>query len=522
MASRKGGRKSAAKRKAPSGKREAASTAKRKVASTAKRKATATKKPARRKAGRRKAASGPQVLVVNMMPKALSREHNQDSEPTIAVNPANPLEIVGTSFTPDPMGGALAPLYVSRDGGNTWSLNSIVPSHAKSTSGTFDISVAFGSAGGRLYGGILRDSSENFETLRSADPTAATAMQVLQSRPDNDQPFTHAITKAGKDSVYIGNNDFQAQPKTATVDVYADAAKGTPTPKKVRIEVRNTAGQDGPQVRPVAHADGTAYAAFYGWRSQTGSFPGNTLVVTSDIVVVRDDHGGSGALAFHDLKDPGDGLAGRLVAHGVKIPFSSSGTAVTGQQRLGGTLAIAVDPRAGHSGVVWLAWADQQPRSMMTIHVRRSDDRGATWSAADLLTVPNAINAALAVNNAGVVGLLYQQLLGSGATARWSTHFRSSANGASWSDVVLANTSATSPTKLFDPYLGDYDHLVAVGADFYGIFSASNQPAAANFPSGVKYQRNADFKNGRLLALDNTTPVAVSIDPFFFKVTGIS
>ena len=86
---------------------------------------------------------------------------------------------------------------------------------------------------------------------------------------------------------------------------------------------------------------------------------------------------------------------------------------------------------------------------------------------------------------------------------------------------MLANTSATSPAKLFDPYLGDYDHLVAVGADFYGIFSASNQPAAANFPSGVKYQRNADFTSGRLLALDNSTPVAVSIDPFFFKVTGI-
>ena len=487
-----------------------------KAAATAKRKATGRKKaPARKSAA--KAASVPQVLVVNMVPKALSREHNQDSEPTIAVNPANPLEIVGTAFTPDPMGGALAPIYVSRDGGNTWSLNSIVPSHAKSTSGTFDISVAFATAGGRLYGGILRDSSVNFETLRSADPTAHTAMQVLQSRPNNDQPFTHAITAGGKDAVYIGNNDFQAQPKTATVDVYTDAAKPSPTLKKVRIEVRNTAGQNGPQVRPVAHADGTAYAAFYGWRSQTGSFPGNTLVVTSDVVVVRDDPGGT--LAFQDLKDPGDGLAGRLVARGVKVPFTSTGTAATGQQRIGGTLSIAVDPRAGKSGTVWLAWADQQPRSIMTIHVRRSDDRGATWSAADLLTVPNAINAALAVNSAGVVGLLYQQLLGTGGTARWSTHFRTSANGASWSDLVLANTSATTPTKLFDPYLGDYDHLVAVGTDFYGIFSASNAPASANFPSGVKYQRNVDFANGRLLALDNTTPVAISIDPFFFKVT---
>lgn len=41
-----------------------------------------------------------------------------------------------------------------------------------------------------------------------------------------------------------------------------------------------------------------------------------------------------------------------------------------------------------------------------------------------------------------------------------------------------------------------------------------------NFPSGVTYQRNANFTSRALLALDNTTTVAPSIDPFFFKVNG--
>ena len=103
----------------------------------------------------------------------------------------------------------------------------------------------------------------------------------------------------------------------------------------------------GPQIRPVAHADGTAYAAYYGWRSQSGSFPGGTLVVTTDIVVVRDDKGGSGAQAFQDLTDPSDGLAGRLVARGVTTPFQQNGTAVNGQQRVGGALSIAVAMEAG-------------------------------------------------------------------------------------------------------------------------------------------------------------------------------
>jgi hypothetical protein len=93
--------------------------------------------------------------------------------------------------------------------------------------------------------------------------------------------------------------------------------------------------------------------------------------------------------------------------------------------------------------------------------------------------------------------------------------------GTAWNVLPLADTPAATPVKTFDPYLGDYDHLVAVGPVFYGIFSANNTPDPANFPSGVKYQRNADFNKRRLLALDNTTAVDASIDPFFFKVTGV-
>src|SRR5882762_3000218 len=472
-------------------------------------------------AARRKAKlAGGQVLVVNMIPRSLSRETNQDSEPSITVNPAHPREIVGTAFTGDPMGGPLAPIYLSSDGGNTWRLNSIVPSAAGSALGTGDISLAFGTTGNRLYGGILRDPTFNFETLRAPTAGGTVPMQTLGNRPNNDQPFTHAISKSGRDRVYIGNNYFQAGSRTATLAVSANGRIANPVFRSIRLEPRATAGQDGPQVRPVAHPDGTAYAVYYGWRAQSGSFAGNTLIVTTDVVVVRDDTGGIGANPFRNLVEPGDGLPGRLVARNVRIPFNRNGTSATGQQRLGGTLSLAVDRRASQSSTVYLAWADRPAGSMLTIHVRRSTDRGATWSPADLLTAGNATNAALAINNAGVVGLLYQELTGAGANQRWVTHFRQSATGVNWSDLVLSTAPASMPAKTFDPYLGDYDHLVAVGSDFYGIFSANNIPDQANFPNGVVYQRNVDFATHRLLALDGTTPVAPSIDPFFFKVKG--
>src|SRR4051794_39274850 len=77
------------------------------------------------------AAVGPargQVSVVNMTPKFLSGEHNQDSEVNLAVNPQNTSQIAASAFTPDPAGGPNAPIYISADGGKTWTLNSILPS----------------------------------------------------------------------------------------------------------------------------------------------------------------------------------------------------------------------------------------------------------------------------------------------------------------------------------------------------------------------------------------------------------
>jgi hypothetical protein len=415
---------------------------------------------------------------------------------------------------------------MSQDGGNTWALNPIVPSAPGNPLGTGDITTSFNSKATKLYAGILRAGTGNLEFLRTNTPFAAAPMTVLQSRAGADQPYTHATTipsgpNAGKDVVFIGDNDFNAPGgKTQTVDQSLNAGIAAPAFASDRVEKRTTLGQDGPQCRPVAHADGTVYAAFYRWRAAAGSFPANTLVVTSaDVVVVRDDKWG--AHTFNDLVEPhapaGDGLVGKRVVQGVSFPFMRNGNATTGQQRIGGSISIAVDPN--NSKLIYLVWGDRQPGSFLTLHVRRSADRGVTWSGpGDLLAVPNATNAALAINSGGRVGFLYQQVIGSGAGQRWVTHLRRSPNGINWDDLVLASVPASTPAKTFDPYIGDYDHLVAVGQTFFGIFSANNAPNMANFPNGVKYLRNANFATRTLLNVGGTSPVGVSIDPFFFKV----
>jgi len=469
------------------------------------------------------------ILVVNMIPKSLSNESQQDSEPHIAVNPTNPREIVASAFTPNPMGSGNAPIHVSTDGGLTWQLRAIVPSAVstgditttapgrRSDDDDDDDNGNDDDNGRRLYAGILRTpGSLLFNALRTHDYLSPTVMTVLLSRSNEDQPWAQVIkvrsgSDAGKDRLYIGINDFNARPRSATVEQSLDAGVATPAFTSARIERRNTAGQDGPQIRPVAHRDGTVYAVFYGWRDFD-----STNRVTADVVVVRADNGGAGATPYSDLVEPGppagDGVAGVRVVRGITFTFNS----ILGQNRLGGNPSIAVDPR--NSSTVYLAWADDQG-SLSTLHIRRSTDRGQTWGS-DLRIITSATNPALAVNSRGHVGLLYQRLTGTAPNQRWETHLeRSSNGGAAWGDSVLANTPATTPVPTFQPYLGDYDYLMAVGRTFYGIFSANNSPNRANFPSGVRYQRNVDFDTNRLLGLDGSTIIPTSIDPFFVKST---
>ena len=132
----------------------------------------------------------------------------------------------------------------------------------------------------------------------------------------------------------------------------------------------------------------------------------------------------------------------------------------------------------------------------------------------------NAKNPGLAVNNRGEVGFAYQQLTGTPvANQRWQTHVQvRGGDFALIKDMVLADTPAQTPARDGLPYLGDYLHVLAVGADFYGVFPASNTPDRANFPSGVVYQRLANFDTKKLLDTDGSE-VAPSIDPFFFKVS---
>jgi len=185
-----------------------------------------------------------------------------------------------------------------------------------------------------------------------------------------------------------------------------------------------------------------------------------------------------------------------------------------GSVRVSSRIAIAVDPRNRRR--VYLAWCDGMPGvgAGFTLHLRRSDDGGTTWTG-DLRTINQVTNPGLAVTIRGTAGLLYQRLTTPAAGNRFETHLEISDDRFATvrTDVLLADLADQGGT--FQPTIGDYANLVAVGKEFHAAFCGFNQPIAANFPNGITYLRNADFANQRLLGNDGVTVRASSIDPFY-------
>ena len=138
------------------------------------------------------------VRLVDVVPNSLSAEVNRDAEPNIAVNPANPLQIAISAFTPDPGGSANVPLFVSTDGGATWSLSAamIAGTVGSCFSPVCDITIRFAGSSNKLYASWLNPTGTTQLNVASiANPFAlAPTVTTLEQRMDPDgisRPAVH-------------------------------------------------------------------------------------------------------------------------------------------------------------------------------------------------------------------------------------------------------------------------------------------------------------------------------------------
>ncbi|MEP7348109.1 MAG: hypothetical protein ABI877_22760, partial [Gemmatimonadaceae bacterium] len=142
------------------------------------------------------------LRVVNVTPNVLSNDTSGDTEPSIAVDGANPQRIAIAAFTPDPASSGSAPIYLSTDGGVNWATVVCLPGGNT----TFDSSIRFAGLAGTFYAAILRADSSNLSILRSAFPPAGLMTQLI-NRAGPDQPWVAASWIGAFERVYVTSND---------------------------------------------------------------------------------------------------------------------------------------------------------------------------------------------------------------------------------------------------------------------------------------------------------------------------
>jgi len=461
------------------------------------------------------------LTIVDVIPNSLSGETDDNSEPNIGVNPVNPRQAVIssfghiTSFSPFTISN---PYFATNNGGTTWSnFDNVV--HG-------DTTVDYGQNGTNAY--MARLSGNNITAFSSANsPWSPIVSSSYNAISTPDQPWLQTgrgvdpASTMVKDRLYIGFNDLSnfggANGKTATVRFSTDG--GLTFANKVLETVSPVAGQDGPPVRVAVNKD-EVYAAWIRWDTRPASQPSGGIVFNSTVMVRRDDSGATGATKFGDLGIGGNGVA--VTTAQTVFTTSVNSPASLGLERVGSDLSIAVDPRnANHVYVGFAEVPGNSNSGQIRVRVMESSDGGGSWTQKFTTAAsPNFRSGlpALAVTTDGQVGLLYTAF--DAVNNKLEQHFvRTSNNFLNVNDAVLERFTNGNVAFKINPYLGDYMDLVAVGKDFYGVFSSSNNLNDANFPLGLPlFQRDTVGGPGGTFLLTDLSgnPVDFSVDPFFF------
>jgi hypothetical protein len=435
------------------------------------------------------------TVVSNVDPTLTSTDKFGDSEPAIAINAGNPNEIVITAFSgfnwtnpgTNPPGDA--PLWLTTDGGNTWSKDQTIPS-PDGVGGKFcpcDQTIDYG-RNNELFGSFLTVDPTNIYSGSTANPGDVNSWQwpLVKHQatltdfgaPNNaDQPWLLVNPDpfvSTQDNAYVAYDDFSG---CCSPKMRVSTALGTAPPFFVRDVLT---GVSSPFINPGHRLGVDAGTGFVYELYQVRIAPGADGVSQNiNFVLNRSTDGG----ATWGLNGSTTGI---VVANADSTqPRPKFGTV---NALLGGVDHVAVDHVSGDVYVVHGNRDAVTGNNRLSIVRLVNDGKGGLAIAARTF-VTGQVQAALpsvAVNASGVVGILYDTFDGFSTTGFpiFSAHLAISRNqGSSFSDQVLETflSPATDNGNGRQRVLGDYQQLKAVGNVFYGVFTGNGVPFGRPF-----------------------------------------
>jgi hypothetical protein len=414
-----------------------------------------------------------------------------DEEPSIAINPANPNEIIIVAFSGD--WGSTAPWFHSTNGGLLWTKRSTIPVPTGLVGGGPDdqsidygrnsqISGAYLRTDGNVYVGTSTNPA-NTAAFKWFAPGGTAAHANSVGAGNADQPWLLVNpdpSNPAQDNVYLAYDNFAGSP-----DMRVAVSRGLNPPIFTNdVLVGLSTGFVNPGHR-MAKDPRTGYI-YSLWQRRIAAGSGGSQNI--NFMLNRSTNGG----ASWSLNGSATGI---IVGNGDSTqPTPKFGTV---NALLGGVDHAAVDPK---NGAVYYAYGKRDAAtSNNRLAMRRLADNGAGGlTIGPEVFITGQVQAALpsvAVNTNGVVAVLYDTFDGfSNTFPVFTAHVAvSSDNAATFTDTPLYNflSSAKDNSNTRQRVLGDYQQIKALGANFYGVFTANGaglgRPIANHDPIFFKF-----------------------------------
>ena len=234
--------------------------------------------------------------VVDIIPNIASAESEQNSEPSLAVDPFDPRQMIAGTF------GSGTPYFKTINFGTTWSHYGNLDTEDKTLAWAQDGSAALTAT---LFSLSPTTSEINTYSGTSAGSNFGSPINTFNPSPshDMDQPWM----RTGRSNyVYVTYNDLSATGgKTASVLVSSDG--GSHYTSFTLDRVGGTApfgfAQDAPTVRSAVNGN-TVYAVFTRWNTVVEDDSDGARLGAQVVIVRSDDGGTDGFTAF----GTGDGV----------------------------------------------------------------------------------------------------------------------------------------------------------------------------------------------------------------------